>query len=381
MARKPTSSSTAESKPEVENRVAVAPAASITPTEVRRSVVVKAAVESLFGALTDASQLQRWLCEAAKLEPKANGKVSLTFGANSTLEGKITEFAPGERVTMSLTPSGSKSAKLALTVDLRVRGEGAGARVTLTETGLADADAVKAADRGWAHRLERLRSLFEDGAEALRGTEEVATIPVSGESPYGVAWDGKHLWHTDASAGKLIKFDPTSGKVLAEFDVGGGPTGVDSDGKDLWVLDPKRKAILQVDPGSGEVKRRLRVLRVAGDLTDVAWDGKSLWVGMTGEGGKIVRIDSRTGMAQGSLPSPEVPSGVAVDRKDGAHLWVAAVRSRVVTRIDSRKGTIVDRFGLRGEPAGLAWDGECLWHTDLEARALVRVRPLVERTS
>jgi uncharacterized protein YndB with AHSA1/START domain len=365
MARKAASPSPAE----VESTGATAVAAA---TDVRRTVVVKTSPAALYAAFVEPSQLQRWLGAKSAIEGKKGGKASLDV-AGGTREGKVTDVSPGEHLAIALVATKSTPAS---TLDVRLRAEGDGARLTLSESGFADAAASKAADRGWAHLLERLRSSLEDGPRAIRGTEEIATIAVSGGSPYGVAWDGKHLWHTDAGAGTLSKFDPSSGKVVSAHVLGGAPTGLDWDGESLWVLDPKRRAIQQVDPATGEVRRRLKVFRVAGDLTDVAWDGKNLWIGMTGEGGKIVRIDLRTGMAQGSISSPSAPSGIAFDREDVSHLWIAAVRERVLSRIETKSGTIVDRHGLRGEPAGLAWDGECLWHVDLEARALVRLRTL-----
>jgi uncharacterized protein YndB with AHSA1/START domain len=349
-------------------------------SEVRRSLIVKTSPALLFEALTDAERLRMWLCEKAAIDQKAGGKVRLQWKSEAKAEGKVAEIVPGERLALALEWSDRKgSARLDSSVEFRVRAEGDGTRVTLTQLGFDGDDARrKAFERGWAHHLERLRSLFEDGRSRLLETEEMATIPVTSESPYGVAWDGTHLWHTDAGSGKLVKLDPSSGKTLAEFSLGGAPTGIDWDGSSLWVLDAKRRAALHVDPETGEVRRRLKILRVAGDLTDLAWDGNNLWVGMTGEGGKIVRLEPRTGMAQGSNPSPDGSSGIAFDRDSGAHFWVAALRPRILHRIEAKKGAAGERFGLRGEPAGLAWDGQCLWHTDLEARALVRVQPIRE---
>ncbi len=348
---------------------------------VRRTRVIEASPQAVFDALTQGEPLTRWLCRKATLQPRKGGKVHLEW-PDEVAEGTVSEIVPGECLSLSVQRGERPSSGSSSTIEFHVRPEGAAARVTVAETGAASSDVErKKLERSWAHHLERLRSLFEDGAQPLRDSLETTAIPAPGQSPYGVAWDGRNVWHSDADAGKLFKLDPKTGKALAEHEVGGAPTGLDWDGSSLWALDGKRRALMQVDPTSGSVRRRLKIARVAGELTDVAWDGKSLWVGMTGEGGKIARLDVRTGMAQSSIPSPPGMSGIAFDSASGAHLWVAALRARTVTRVETRKGLTIERYGLRGEPAGIAWDGECLWHTDLEMRQLVRARLLAEPSS
>ena len=68
-----------------------------------------------------------------------------------------------------------------------------------------------------------------------------------GSTPYGVAWDGRTLWHTDDVGATIYQIDPVTGRVIRSFSAPGtSPAGLAWDGRTLWLADDNDNKLYQV---------------------------------------------------------------------------------------------------------------------------------------
>jgi len=138
---------------------------------------------------------------------------------------------------------------------------------------------------------------------------------------HGVTFDGQHVWF--ASGGKLIAFDPASGKVVRAIDVA-AHAGTAFDGQHLFRLAEKR--IQKSDPHTGAI---LRTIESNCFVTGVTWVDGELWhATWEGDESEMRRVDPRTGEVQ---ERHEMPPGV------------------IVSGLESDGG---DRFFCGGGPSG-----------------------------
>ena len=61
-------------------------------------------------------------------------------------------------------------------------------------------------------------------------------VPIPGQDPCGIAWDGVNLWVSDAGRGRIDRIDPQRGTVRSSFVFEGEPSGLAWDGECLWLL-------------------------------------------------------------------------------------------------------------------------------------------------
>jgi thiol-disulfide isomerase/thioredoxin len=110
-----------------------------------------------------------------------------------------------------------------------------------------------------------------------------------GQSYSGIAHDGKHLWVAwhwanyqlpDSKTQLLLKLDPQTAKVLAEYPLPPGTRndvshGLAWDGQTLWHAKDQRLA--SIDPSTGRVTATHALQKVKRP-SGLAWDGQALWI-------------------------------------------------------------------------------------------------------
>jgi DNA-binding beta-propeller fold protein YncE len=61
-------------------------------------------------------------------------------------------------------------------------------------------------------------------------------LPGIGELPFGLTFDGQHIWIANSGFGTLSKMD-TDGHILGTYPVGGSPAKLAFDGESIWVTN------------------------------------------------------------------------------------------------------------------------------------------------
>ena len=122
--------------------------------------------------------------------------------------------------------------------------------------------------------------------------------------PGGPAVGSKALWYWDEQAGRVVRLDVTSGRVVATISIGdpteapyGTPKTVAASGDDVWVTDPSTYAVVRIDPTTNKVAARipLEAVNATGAAAAIvpfglAIDGSALWVSDF-DRGIVVRVD------------------------------------------------------------------------------------------
>ena len=172
----------------------------------------------------------------------------------------------------------------------------------------------------------------------------------------GVTYDGRNVWA--ATGGKLIAFDPASGKPTRSLDVPCN-AGTAFDGKYLYQIAEAR--IDKIDPATGEVVASIPAPGAGGD-SGMAWAEGSLWVGQHRDR-KIHQIDPETGRIIRSIESNRFVTGVTfVDGEMWHGTWENEVSD--IRRIDPDSGEVLERLEMpRGaNVSGLESDGADLFY-------------------
>jgi len=162
----------------------------------------------------------------------------------------------------------------------------------------------------------------------------------------GVTHDGRNVWA--ATGGKLIAFDPESGKPTRTLDLA-CDAGTAFDGKYLYQIAEAR--IDKIDPATGGVVASIPAPGKGGD-SGLAWAEGSLWVGNYRDR-KIHQIDPATGAIKRSIESNRFVTGVTwVDGEMWHGTWEAEESD--VRRIDPESGAVLERLQM---PQGMGVSG------------------------
>ena len=80
----------------------------------------------------------------------------------------------------------------------------------------------------------------------LQWWQETITV---GNSPFGVAFDGTHIWTANYSDSTVSKIVAATGVVAATIDVGNGPFGVAFDGTHIWTANGNDDTVSKIPVG------------------------------------------------------------------------------------------------------------------------------------
>jgi hypothetical protein len=112
---------------------------------------------------------------------------------------------------------------------------------------------------------------------------------VASQTYSGMAFDGTHLWvawhwfRYDLPVSEtqlLLKIDPETGKVVAEYSAppgtrNDGTHGLTWDGSRLWHMKDNR--LSAIDPATGQVTAKYTLNQIK-RASGLAWDGQMLWI-------------------------------------------------------------------------------------------------------
>jgi glutamine cyclotransferase len=172
----------------------------------------------------------------------------------------------------------------------------------------------------------------------------------------GVTHDGRNVWA--ATGGKLIAFDPESGKQTRTLDLA-CDAGTAFDGKYLYQIAEAR--IDKIDPATGDVVATIPAPGKGGD-SGLAWAEGSLWVGQHRDR-KIHQIDPETGAIKRTIESNRFVTGVTwVDGEMWHGTWENDESE--IRRIDPASGEVFERLRMpKGTfVSGLESDGKDLFY-------------------
>src|SRR6516165_7682964 len=148
--------------------------------------------------------------------------------------------------------------------------------------------------------------------------------------PYGVAFDGTHMWVVNSNAYSVTEFNADDGSWIRT--VSGGsygfnvPQAIAFDGQHLWVTNTNGNSVTELNASDGSWVRTILGGNYGFDNPEpIAFDGSHLWIGNFRFGGSsLTEVNASDGswvrtLSGGSYGFSD-PFGIAFD---GAHLWVS----------------------------------------------------------
>ena len=181
---------------------------------------------------------------------------------------------------------------------------------------------------------------------------------------WSLAWDGEYLWRfTSAGGGDLIKVNPETGKIVAQFPNPGiaQDRGIAFDGQHLWINDFTALKVFEVDPANGEVISSFDIPEMGSGSSGIAWDGQYLylvdWLRRNQPGAPLYKVD-RQGNLIGTIELEE--GGGASITFDGENFWVTP-SGRGIHKYDMQGRLVGEIYAAAFGGEAIAHDGEYLW--------------------
>jgi uncharacterized protein YndB with AHSA1/START domain len=184
------------------------------------SVELDASPEDVFRAVTDGTELAKWLAPEARVtapEGGKNGSIWISWGEGMSVEHEIEIFDPPKRIRHPSGKSGETKAPLYADWSIEAR-DGGKATLRLVHSGFSASadwdDEFEAHARGWKLMLQNLRQYF-----ARHPHEPAVHLPFMSnvESPHGAIWNtllGKLGLSAPPKVGDPFRFTTPKADVL-----------------------------------------------------------------------------------------------------------------------------------------------------------------------
>ena len=202
----------------------------------------------------------------------------------------------------------------------------------------------------------------------------VKTIPV-GPQPDGIAVGLGAVWVANGGDPSVSRIDPATNRVVKTIRVGppraccAEHIGVFVGDGVVWAAVPNLTALVEIDPADNTVVRTEAL--PAPPCAFVALDARQVWSAGGACGDLVMRIDARTTGAAPITAAETHPIGLALL---SGSLWVAALGSKTVDRLDPSTGRVVGRLDVGGAPIRLAAGFGSVWLRNDDGR-VVRIQP------
>jgi YVTN family beta-propeller protein len=205
--------------------------------------------------------------------------------------------------------------------------------------------------------------------------KETATINV-GPHPAGIAVSAGAVWVANAGGPSISRIDPVTNRVVATIRVGPKAAccsehmGVTVGPGAIWVAVPNANELVRVDPARGRVVETVKLPYTPCGGFLVAARG-ALWSAGGGCADVVAHIDARTHKIISRVYEPHP---VGLDLLNGS-VWVAALDSANVDRIDPRTGRVAARLHVGGVPVRLGVGFGSVWVND-DNGVVLRIQPV-----
>jgi hypothetical protein len=149
----------------------------------------------------------------------------------------------------------------------------------------------------------------------------VTTVTTGFANPFGILYDGAHIWVTDTAAGTLLKLDP-AGAILQTVVVGAGPEVPGFDGTNIWVPNASGNSITVVQASTGNVVATINAdaSNLLNGPTAATFDGERVLV--TNTLGDTVTVFKAADLSLIGNVSTGVSSGPFGGCSDGINFWI-----------------------------------------------------------
>ena len=184
--------------------------------------------------------------------------------------------------------------------------------------------------------------------------------------PFGLAFDGSHIWATQGANGTVAKIRTVDGAIVGIFNAGPSPLKMAFDGANIWVTNQTASTVTKIRASDGSL---LATYNVAPSPNSIAYDGTNMWVTHPSSN-LVTKLRASDGVVVGTFSVGPSPVGVVFD---GANVWVANRSSNTVTKLRASDGQLLGTFTAGSGPGNLAFDGANVWVINHESATLSKL--------
>jgi YVTN family beta-propeller protein len=188
-----------------------------------------------------------------------------------------------------------------------------------------------------------------------------------GGRPALIAAGTDALWITDNANDRLLRFDPSSGNVVATINVGSPNDALVASDGNVWVASYSDNTISRIDPSTNRIAQ---VIQVGSGPRFLLETPGAIW-SSNNTGDSVSRLDLAT-MHVTEVKVGKSPAGLA--SADG-HVWVANIDSRDISLLDPASGQLIRTLTIGPAPWSFAVDGTTVWVATYEDQVLGRFTP------
>src|SRR5947208_1769642 len=178
----------------------------------------------------------------------------------------------------------------------------------------------------------------------------IKSIDVGGRPNNIVLANGK-AWVVRSGNPRLAVIDAKTAKREPYSPRVGNPTGEAAGFGKLWVINQDAPSLVPIGLKSHRQEGQAVPLPPQGRAVAVAAASSSMWVGVRGNPGLLLRIDPKNRAAPAK--TIELPDGLQNITVGGGAVWIIARRRNTVTRMDIASGTQRPIF-VGEKPSGIA---------------------------
>jgi DNA-binding beta-propeller fold protein YncE len=162
----------------------------------------------------------------------------------------------------------------------------------------------------------------------------VKTVTTGFSEPFGILYDGAHIWVTDATANTLLELD-SSGGTMQTVLVGNTPQYPAFDGTNIWVPNFNANSITVVQASTGDI-----VATISMDASNqlngpeaASFDGERVLVAnFNSSSVTLFKAADLSFIANVSLGFPEESSTYPFACSDGINFWIPENNTNNVVR-------------------------------------------------
>jgi hypothetical protein len=207
--------------------------------------------------------------------------------------------------------------------------------------------------------------------QSLEGVEGLGKLSLSGQllATYrdpnlkDIAFDGTHIWIATGSNYSVIKLDK-EGTLLGELSPSSGPAStIIFDGESIWATNSGLSVVTKFDLDGKEL---LAVALEGPSAGSIAFDGENIWVAVSEHEAQVTKL-TKLSQREDILFTVTVTNSSRYNRvtllSDGSHLWVTGRRNGLMglTKV-LPNGTVDGFYPMIAVP--VAFDGQNLWVAD-----------------
>jgi YVTN family beta-propeller protein len=172
--------------------------------------------------------------------------------------------------------------------------------------------------------------------------------------PDGLAAASGTVWVADKRNARVVPVDETTATAEEPIAVGPNPDSVAVGFGSVWVTNTDSNNVSRIDPSARAVTDTVQ----AGKGPEgIAISDEAVWVA-AGQGGSVTRIEPDGDATTAAVGAGPVQLAVTGDDS----VWVTLAEADRVVELDGTTGRPTgEGIQVRGQPRGIAFDGERLW--------------------